>query len=101
MGAHTKGPWDVLPFVDNRRHGGDHHTYKITPQRGVYGSMHESDALIAAAAPEMLEELKLARKLIETQARLLGIIGQSHEETAPLLADMDAVIAKAEGLSNA
>lgn len=40
----TKLPWTKETFVDNRPAGTDHHTYKITPQRGVYGSLFEEDA---------------------------------------------------------
>jgi hypothetical protein len=58
MSAHTPGPWEFSTFVDNRPSGSEHHTYKITPQRGVYGSMFEADARLSAAAPDMLEALQ-------------------------------------------
>ena len=51
--------WEVIPFVDNRQHGSDHHTYKITPQRGPYGSMFEHEARLAAAAPDMDKALEM------------------------------------------
>lgn len=54
----TPGPWEAKTFVDNRKHGGDHHTFLITPQRGTYGTMFEEDAILAASAPELLEALK-------------------------------------------
>jgi hypothetical protein len=88
---HTPGPWTAETFVDNRPNGSEHHTYRITPQRGVYGSMFEADAKLAAAAPDLLEAIKALSASIFAPDD-----GRSPELSAALRMTVSA-IAKAEG----
>ena len=71
--AATSGPWEAATFVDNRDSGSDHHTCKVTPQRGVYGSLFERDA---AASPDvilsLLSELDRLRSSNEAMRKALA-----------------------------
>lgn len=86
---HTELPWAKKSFVDNRKHGGEHHTYLVTPQRGVYGTLFEADASFIVRACnahyDLLEALKYVRRLPR---------GIDHDVDF-----VDAAIAKAEGRS--
>lgn len=55
MSAERK--WEATVFVDNRPNT-DHVSYRITPQRGPYGTMFAEDAFMAAASPELYEALE-------------------------------------------
>ena len=79
MSKHTPGPW----FIDQRTYDGGVTThYKITASEGhgwsgnrymsVSGCIDERDARLIAAAPELLEALEAALKLIELVMPVAG-----------------------------
>lgn len=91
----TPGPWNAETFVDNRPNGSEHHTYRITPQRGVYGSMFEADAKLAAAAPELLDALKELFATVEGECPRL--LDEDRGANPHLYSSIVDAIAKAEG----
>lgn len=40
----TKLPWIKTVFVDNTKLGGSHKTFRVSAQRGPYGTLFEQDA---------------------------------------------------------
>ncbi len=72
LGGVTPGPWEPQPFVDNRPMGSGHHTYKIAPQRGVYGSLFEADAKhLSRCNPNAIREIAGYAEVLEAEnARL-------------------------------
>lgn len=70
---HTPTPWIATTFVDNRPHGSDHHTFKITPQRGPYGTLFGPDAAHIVKCvnmhDELVEALNMARLFIDGEYR--------------------------------
>lgn len=66
--AGTQGEWDARTFFKAE----DHHTMKVTPQRGVYGSMSPEDARLAAAAVNALPALVAAARERDRLRSLLG-----------------------------
>lgn len=103
--AHTPGPWtwkadeqEVDPrtykspgYCDNLELYGGNGRVVISAGGGEYNPLRSSvdDGALIAAAPELLEQLRLAqRMLLQTDWRL----EEGH------MAEIDAAIAKAEGV---
>lgn len=98
MSAHTPGPWrrTVYEHGGSRIFAGDERYQNLiadTYQRG--------DADLFFYAPELLEALKTALLLIENGDFSNGVGEYGQDEgvtmTAPLIAQIEAAIAKAEG----
>lgn len=88
--THTPLPWAKEMFVDNRKHGGDHHTYRITPQRGVYGTLFEYDADYALLACNSYYD---NQALIASQAAEIARLREANEwkpiSTCPMQEPVD------------
>jgi len=116
MGKHMPGPWKVgynaMDVVAPSLKGGDAKVCDIRGWGYLTGKGHgalgmseaeaiaiqEANARLIAAAPEMLEALKLAYATLtgEDACNIVPILGSDnpHEHTAGLV---QAIIAKAEG----
>lgn len=90
MRKHTPGPWHYFETADGR--------CRVKPLNGKYivaecSAMEpqceeqRANARLMAAAPDLLEALKAARRFVVS----------SHEPVGSELDDIDAAIAKAEG----
>ncbi len=86
MRKHTPGPW----FAASE---GSYKVASVTSNTGIYAdtlpeaAQIAADARLIAAAPDLLEALKAARRFVVS----------SHEPVGSELDDIDAAIAKAEG----
>ena len=90
---HTPGPW----FIKRRTYDNETTYYRVTASDGqgwsdnrymsVSGCIDEHDARLIAAAPELLEAVEAAMKLIE---RVMPIVGDVTRKAR-------AAIAKATG----
>lgn len=94
MSKYTPGPWrqsedhSVLAFD-----GGD--IILIAEPSREAGHNYKANAALIAAAPEMLQALKVARDIVVSY---LGVAPRSiHGKLCLQLADIDVAIAKAEG----
>lgn len=101
----TPGPWAVRP------HWSDDSMREVYPTRpgkelqfgawsdiaevreGGEGESAEANARLIAAAPDLLEQLVFARRMMVLQMGLFG----NDVEASPLIADIDRVIASATG----
>ena len=94
--AHTPAPWEATDTLRNGKYG-------IFAREGIVGTAHTSispaagkaNALVLAAAPELLEALKMVKC-----ARFIERNGGPSEHTMTVddaLDYADAAIAKAEG----
>ena len=73
LDGYTPGPWTVERFGSYRNNDGTmFETWKISPQRSVYGSMFENDARLAAVAPDLHATLTAALDEIERLRAALG-----------------------------
>lgn len=94
MEKHTPGPWKITEhnefsyIVQDRKKG-----ITICCAGGTKSFQVKANALLIAAAPEMLEALKAALYYIEEEV----IEEQSTANTDMLEAKIKALIAKAEG----
>lgn len=85
----TETKWEAAVFADNRP-ASDHVSYRITPQRGPYGTMFAEAAFKAAAAPELYEAAKLALHALE-------YYDEHNEAMMAAPAALLAALAKARG----
>jgi hypothetical protein len=91
MAGHTPGPWSFGHMGDGERYwiGPDHmHQPVATADR----DMPEANARLIAAAPDLLEALKLARSICHDAFKDTAM--EWDEESMGVI---DAAIAKAEG----
>lgn len=103
--AHTPGPWRVLEWADDKKGfiaivaGEQDHICDVFPfgVRAKHASLeqHNTNARLIAAAPELLEALKMARDCIAYCRRAHKDAQSGEGFPAELL--LDAAIAKAEG----
>ncbi len=95
MSKHTLGPWKVISEQTAREvevfEVAEVAHFRVTPDRSgdTFAGSGDAyaDARLIAAAPELLEALKAARRFVVS----------SHEPVGSELDDIDAAIAKAEG----
>ena len=88
-GGHTPGPWEAVKANWDRtliRHAlpGDAHVPGYIAEVNNIGAGYEANARLIAAAPELLEELQRARRVLVAEGYIPA-------------ATMDAAIAKATG----
>jgi hypothetical protein len=111
MSGHTPGPWRVeegTTLIWGKCNPDDQSTFgmgypitlcQITPSgswaKGPDADEGKANAHLIAAAPDLLDQLDFARSLLVLQMRVLG----EDVEASPLIAEMDAALAKARGQS--
>lgn len=86
MSKHTPGPWHANPYVHASVHGFAVYADRICMDKLADEIQSEANARLIAAAPELLEALKQAVNLLETEVR------PAWEQT-----HFRKIIAKAEG----
>lgn len=99
---HTPGPWAVNPFaaqVDafNRVDGGVTICLLLWPTAKRSEAETAANGNLISAAPELLQELKNARRYIVVHRNELGEV--INDDAVTDLERIDAAIAKAEGQS--
>lgn len=99
--THTPGPWAVNPavarvdaFVSN---GAVPICQMLWPTAWRTEAETDANARLVAAAPDLLQELKIARRYIAIQRNDLGEV--LNDDAVTDLERIDAAIAKAEGRS--
>lgn len=106
MSGHTPGPWAFRTDLKTGDCG------LVATGTGVFaeafadvrhaGENARAEALanahLIAAAPDLQEQLALARDLLVTQMRMMRVFGQDVEGS-PLIAEIDAALAKSRGQS--
>ena len=93
LDGYTPGPWTVERFGSYRNNDGTmFETWKISPQRSVYGSMFENDARLAAVAPDLHATLTAALDEIE---RLQGEMSERGVYSGPMI---DALLSECKTL---
>lgn len=98
---HTPGPWKRNHLTVRAEINGVHVAEVSEPHRSIRGSERREDmeycrgnALLIAAAPDLLAALQAARRdYIDTN----GIAIPEEQHSYPLLVQMDTAIAKATG----
>lgn len=96
-GAHTQGPWEWDGGRLLRNVPGSHSETVLMIHDPVWQPM-TVDANLIATAPELLEALKEAhRALMHYEWFANPASGWASDENKPLRAQLDTVIAKAEG----
>ena len=87
---HTPGPWKIfISGGEKEVIGGEKNNFTATVEGGHYDQRKINAALIAAA-PELLSVCKMAADIIQKHT--------SNEDADAVLATLDDVIAKAEGV---
>lgn len=99
MREHTEGPWEAIPEKgsENFAHSIYSEGYKgLLIARCNQNGAHDADALLIAAAPDLLEALKRAEQLY-----LDGILNTPSDEIQRVHDLRRAAIARAEGRADA
>lgn len=105
MTHRTPGPWKVFHPKGKAARGigpaPDYIVARTTPCRDAQGQHHaKANARLIAAAPDLLEALIKAREFVYgTWSSLKGAVGENNL-VKPVLDEIDAAIAKAEGNKN-
>ena len=89
MEKHTPGPWEIEPDPDNPGHN------FVRPAVAV--AVHDCDAKLIAAAPELLEAAKVAARALDRYVSTLKEQGNflASQKTAEKLDYILEIIAKA------
>ena len=97
--GHTKGPWEVHKCKCGHE---SCDTWYVSSGTFYQGSgFNKLDALLVAAAPELLKLLKLARIIADDAGYRPLEHGTFENVYADLLREIDSAIAKAEGREGA
>lgn len=94
---HTPGPWNQYVAIGPNKEI----TVLTVPFAGEYVERARADAFLIAAAPDLLDALRDAERLLNHMGDILNgmdCVEESDEEMAtPIFAKVEAAIAKATG----